>query len=154
MLRRIYEIRQFSPVLDRHWTNILIVGFLQVQVRVQSHHIDNVRRTSVTSGESSTRSRRAMQWLPEGISRTSVGMSMSTQWKNMPRDSNSPRGLDRNCTSEAARRSALITMGPTWTFLLNLRARLAILNQGITTSSQRGNRAFCNSAETGLKPMR
>jgi hypothetical protein len=30
MLRRIYEIRQFSPVLDRHWTNILIVGFLQV----------------------------------------------------------------------------------------------------------------------------
>jgi hypothetical protein len=30
MLRRIYEIRQFIPVFDRLWTNILIVGFLQV----------------------------------------------------------------------------------------------------------------------------
>ena len=100
MLRRIYEIRQFPPVLDRHWTNILIVGFLQVQVRVQSHHIDNVRRTSVTSSESSTRSRRAMQWLPEGISRTSVGMSMSTQWKNMSRGSDSPQLLFRDCQEE------------------------------------------------------
>src|SRR5258705_13928894 len=31
MLRRIHEIRQFSPVLDRHWTNILIVGLSQVE---------------------------------------------------------------------------------------------------------------------------
>src|SRR6267154_2676838 len=31
----------FPPVLDHHWTNILIVGFLQVRVRVQSHPIDN-----------------------------------------------------------------------------------------------------------------
>src|SRR3979490_2128092 len=101
MLRRIYEIRQFSPVLDRHWTNILIVGFLQVQeVRVQSHHIDNVRRKSVTSSESSTRSRRAMQWLPEGISRTSVGMSMSTRSKNISRGSDSPRRVCRTCSSE------------------------------------------------------
>ena len=35
MLRRIYELRQFSSVLDRPWTNILIVGFLQVRTRVQ-----------------------------------------------------------------------------------------------------------------------
>src|SRR5438270_6869183 len=130
MLWRIYEIRQFPPILDRHWTNILIVGFLQVQVRVQRHHIDNVRRTSATSSESSIRSRRAMQWLPEGISRTSVGMSMSTQWKNMSR-----AATPRNCSLETARRSALITMGPTQTFLLKLGARLAILNPGITTGS-------------------
>src|SRR5260370_12972637 len=63
MLRRLYEIRQFSPVLECHWTNILIVGFLQVRVRVQSHAIDNVRSTSVPSSEGSTRSRPAMQWL-------------------------------------------------------------------------------------------
>src|ERR1700730_8162591 len=49
MLLRIYEIRQVSPVLDRHWTNILIVGFLQVTTTVQSRPVDNVRRTSVTS---------------------------------------------------------------------------------------------------------
>lgn len=53
----------FSPVLDRHRTNILIVGFLQLRVRVQSHPIDNVRRTSVIPSEGSTRSRRAVQWL-------------------------------------------------------------------------------------------
>ena len=63
MLRRLYEIRQFSPVLERHWTNILIVGFLRLRVRVQSDAIDDVRRTSVPSSEGSTRSRPAMQWL-------------------------------------------------------------------------------------------
>ena len=62
MPRRINEIRQFSPVLDRHWTNILIVG-LQLPVGVQSHPIDNVRRTTVISSEGFTRLRRALLWL-------------------------------------------------------------------------------------------
>src|SRR6266851_470722 len=43
MLRRIYEIRQFSPVLDRPWTNILIVGFLQLRARVQNHQFAAVK---------------------------------------------------------------------------------------------------------------
>jgi hypothetical protein len=40
------------------------------------------------------------------------------------------RRLDRNCSSETATRRALITMGPSSTFLLNHTARFAILNQG------------------------
>src|SRR5258708_16506631 len=62
MLRRIYEIRQFSPVLDRHWTNILIVGFLQVRVRVQSHPIDNEHLP--LSARNLLVSRRGVHWFP------------------------------------------------------------------------------------------
>ena len=49
MVRRIYEIRQFTSVLDRLWTNILIVGFLQVTIPVQSHSVDRLWQRCVPS---------------------------------------------------------------------------------------------------------
>src|SRR5271170_1376410 len=42
MLRRIYEIRQFSPCTRHHWANILIVGFLEMRARMQSRLIAQI----------------------------------------------------------------------------------------------------------------